>query len=64
MTPRVIVIPQTAAEMDAGDFFVLLISCSGFCACVSPARATVLQRNFESPIYDTLRIGVAAPNFI
>jgi hypothetical protein len=63
MTPRVIVVPQAAA-MDAGDFFVLLISCSALRACVSLARGTVLQRNFESPIYDSLRIGVAAPTSI
>ncbi len=59
MPPRVIVVPQAAA-MDACDLFVLLISCSALRPYVSLARGTVLQRNFESPIYDSLRIGVAA----
>jgi hypothetical protein len=70
MTPRVIVVPQAVAAMDAGDLFVLFISCCGLLTFtglrpfVSLARETVLQRNFESPIYDSLRIGVAAPIFI
>ena len=64
MIPRVIAVPQTAVVMDACDFFALLISCSGLRACVSLAWEPVLQRNYESPIYGPLRIGVAAPPYI
>ena len=64
MITRVIAIPQTAVVMDACDFFVLLISCSGLRACVSLAWEPVLQRNYESPIYGPLRIGVAAPTLL